>query len=79
MGDKLADLKKKLTAGIKTEAELKIDYKTKNEAVKEMIENVGGVNWPAAWKKMMDAMMQMLIAAAAGEDIPLAITNYSPL
>ena len=75
----LAELQKKLTVGLKTTGQIEIEYKTKNEAIEEIIKRWGGTNWPQAWLNMARSFMEMLVARAAGEEIPLTITNYSPL
>lgn len=75
--NQLTDLRRKLGGKIVTE--LTFDAADqKSSALKEIIDRVGSVNWPQAWQQMADAFLRMLVAAAAGENIPLAITNYAP-
>lgn len=68
---------KDATKNAKVEARLTIkdDERSRNIA-DYIIEKVGGVNWPDAMQKLMDAMLTMLIAAVSGEKLPIAITNF---
>jgi uncharacterized protein YjbK len=68
---------KTATKDAKIDAKLTIkdDQRTRNIA-DYIIEKVGGVNWPQAMQAIMDAMLTMLIAAVADEQLPIAITNF---